>query len=66
MPVSPAEVEKFLKGADFPAKKEDLVKHVKQEMQQVIAVLQQLPDQTYNKPTDVAKAFGEIASRSPR
>lgn len=66
MPVTPAEVEKFLKGVNYPARKEDLVKHVKQEMQQIITVLQQLPDETYNRPTDVAKAFGEIANKSPR
>ncbi len=28
--VNPMEVEKSLKGIDFPAKKEDLVKHAKQ------------------------------------
>ncbi len=64
MAVSPAEVEKLLKGMDFPAHKADLIKHVKQEMQQVLEVLQKLPDETYNKPTDVARAFGEIASGS--
>ena len=64
MAVSPAEVEKLLKGVDFPARKADLIKHVKQEMQQVLDVLQKLPDETYNKPTDVARAFGEIESRS--
>jgi len=64
MAMSPAEVEKFLKGVNYPARKEDLVKYVKQEMQQIVNVLQQLPEQTYNRPTDVAKAFGEIAGRS--
>ncbi|HEX3640342.1 MAG TPA: DUF2795 domain-containing protein [Ktedonobacteraceae bacterium] len=62
--VSPAEVEKFLKGVDFPAKKDDLVKHVKQESQQVLEVLQKLPNETFNKPTDVAKAIGEVARES--
>ena len=66
MPVTPAEVEKFLKGVNYPARKEDLVKYVKQEMQQIIGVLQQLPDETFNKPTDVARAFGAIANRPPR
>jgi hypothetical protein len=63
MAMSPAEVEKFLKGMNYPARKEDLVKYVKHEMQQVVNVLQQLPDETYNRPSDVAKAFGEIASK---
>jgi len=62
--VSPAEVEKFLKGVDFPAKKDDLVKHVKQESQEVLEVLQKLPNETFTKPTDVAKAIGEVARES--
>lgn len=69
--VSPAEVEKFLKGLDYPVRKTDLVKYVQQEiqdvqqeMQQVLDVLQQLPDETFHKPTDVAKAIGEVDRRS--
>jgi len=62
--VSPAEVEKFLKGMDYPAKKDDLVKHVKQESQEVLEVLQKLPNETFNKSTDVAKAIGEVARES--
>jgi hypothetical protein len=49
--VSPAEVEKFLKGVDYPAKKDDLVKYVKQETQQVCDILQKLPSETFHKPT---------------
>jgi len=64
MAVSPAEVEKLLKGVDFPARKADLIKHVNQEMQQVLEVLQKLPDETFQRPTDVAKASGEIGNRS--
>lgn len=62
--MSPAEVERFLKGVDYPVRKADLVKHVQQEMQQVLEVLQKLPDETFQRPTDVAKAFGEIESGS--
>jgi len=58
--VSPAEVEKFLKGVDYPASKADLVKHVQQETQQVLEVLQKLPNETFQRPTDVSKAFGEM------
>jgi Protein of unknown function (DUF2795) len=64
--MSPAELEKFLKGVNYPARKEDLVKYVKQEMQQITNVLQQLPEETYNRPTDVAKAFGEVAGKRSR
>ncbi len=62
--VSPAEVEKFLKGVDYPVSKDDLVKYVKQESQQVLDVLQKLPNETFNKPTDVAKAVGEAVRES--
>jgi hypothetical protein len=58
--VRPPEVEKYLKGVDYPVSKPELVKHVQQEMQQVIDILQKLPNETFNKPTDVAKALGEI------
>ena len=58
--VSPAEVERYLKGVDYPVSKADLVKHLQQEMQQVLEVLQKLPNQTFQKPTDVSKAFGEM------
>jgi hypothetical protein len=64
--VSPAEVEKYLKGLDYPAKKADLVHHIRQEMQQILEMLQQLPDETFQKPTDVAKALGEVECGSKR
>jgi DNA integrity scanning protein DisA with diadenylate cyclase activity len=62
--VSPAEVEKLLKGVDYPARKADLVKYVQQEMQQVLEILQKLPDETFQKPTDVARALGESESKA--
>jgi hypothetical protein len=60
-PVSPKEVEKHLKGVHYPAKKEDLVNQAKKEgaSKDVIDALQNMPAQTFNKPTDVAKAIGE-------
>jgi hypothetical protein len=64
MAVSPAEVERYLKGVDFPVKKSDLVKHVQQETQQVLEMLKKLPDETFQRPTDVAKAIGQLESGS--
>ena len=67
MAVSPKDVEKFLKGVDYPATKEDLVKHaeqVREALPRVIETLKQLPDQTYDGPIAVSKAIGEIARRS--
>ncbi|EFH79839.1 conserved hypothetical protein [Ktedonobacter racemifer DSM 44963] len=62
--VSPAEVERLLKGVDYPASKKDLINHVKQESKEVLDALQQLPDETFQRPTDVNKAIGEISRES--
>jgi hypothetical protein len=60
--VSPAEVEKSLKGINYPAKKEDLIKHAQQQgaNQDVMGVLKEMRDQEFNSPIDVSKAIGEI------
>jgi hypothetical protein len=66
MAVNPVQVEKFLKGVDYPAKKEDLIKHAQQQGadQRVLETLKQLPDQTFGGPVGVGKAIGEIDQRS--
>ncbi len=62
MPVSPIEVEKCLKGVDYPAEKQDLMKCAKgnHASQEVIEVLKKLPEETYQKPTDVTKAISQV------
>ena len=59
---SPANVEKYLKGIDFPAKKRDLMEQARKNAapQEVIQVIQQLPDQEFRGPQDVMKAYGNI------
>ncbi len=44
--VNPIQIEKFLKGIDYPAKKADLIKRAEQNGadEQVRATLQQLPN----------------------
>ena len=56
-----AEIQQALKGTDFPANKQELVQQAKQNnaSQQVIQTIQKLPEQKFNSPTDVQKAFGE-------
>ena len=64
--VNPIQVEKFLKGVDYPASKEDLVSHAERQLQilpRVIEILKQLPDQTYDGPVALAKTVGEIDRR---
>lgn len=63
---SPKDVEKSLKGIDYPAKKQDLLKHAQTHgaEPQVLETLKQLPEQTFEGPTGVTKAIGEIDRRS--
>jgi hypothetical protein len=60
--VNPIELQKNLKGVDYPVSKEDLVNHAKQQGadENILSVLEQLPSQEYEAPTDVNKAVGEI------
>jgi hypothetical protein len=62
MAVSPAEVEKYLKGVDYPTRKPDLIKQAQQNgaPAEVINLLRQLREEAYHGPTDVSKAIGEI------
>lgn len=64
--VNPIQVEKHLKGLDYPTSKDNLVKHAQQQGadQNIMDALQKLPDETFNKPTDVTKAIGEINRES--
>jgi Protein of unknown function (DUF2795) len=59
---SPANVQKYLKGIDYPAKKQQLVETAKKNgaPQEVVQVIQQIPNQEFNGPQDVVKAFGDM------
>jgi hypothetical protein len=58
---SASNVAQHLKGIDFPAKRDDLVKHAKKNEagDDVLDVLKGLPEQDYNNMADVLKAYGE-------
>ena len=60
---NPIEVEKSLKGIDFPARKQDLVKHAQQHGadQNVLETIKSLPEEEFHNAADVAKAVGEIS-----
>ena len=60
---NPVEIQKHLKGFDYPARKSDLIKHAKKQGadQDVISILEQLPEnEEYGTPTDLNKAIGNI------
>ncbi len=60
--VNPIQVQKFLKGVDYPASKQDLVQKARQEGadENVIKTLQDMPVERFNSPNDVAQAIGKI------
>ena len=59
---SPANVQTYLKGIDYPASKDDLLKTAKSNgaPQEVVDVLRQLPGDRYGGPQDVMKAYGQV------
>lgn len=60
--MNPIELQKHLKGLDYSASKEAVIKHVDNNGvdQEVRSILEQLTDEEYEAPTDVNKAVGEI------
>ncbi|MBD2496053.1 DUF2795 domain-containing protein [Nostoc sp. FACHB-280] len=60
---NPVEIQKHLKGMDYPASKQELVQHAQKQGadRKVLSLLEQLPDnEEFENPTDVNKAIGEI------
>lgn len=60
--VNPVQVQKFLKGVDYPVSKQDLVEHAKQQGadENVCSMLEQLPDEEFETPAEASKAIGDI------
>jgi hypothetical protein len=60
--VNPIQLQKHLKGMEYPASKQDIVDYAKQQSadDNAIAILEQLPEEEYETPTDVNKAVGEV------
>lgn len=59
---SPANVAKQLAGIDFPAGKEDLIRHAQKGGTDADAmeVLKQMPDRRYESMADVMKGVGSV------
>ncbi len=59
--INPIQLQKWLKGVDYPASKDDLIAQAKQNGadEHVIEVLEEIPDDDYDTPADVSKAVGE-------
>jgi hypothetical protein len=56
---SPIELQKHLAGVSYPASKQDLIDTAKQEGADgdLLSGLEQIPDQEYDGPNAVSKAF---------
>jgi hypothetical protein len=60
--MNPIQLQKYLKGVDYPASKADLLKAAEGEGadDNVRSTLQKLPDETFQTPADVSQAVGKI------
>lgn len=60
--VNPIQLQKHLKGVDYPASKEELIEQAQEQGadENVLSALKQLPDEQYETPADVSKAIGEL------
>ncbi|GBG12603.1 mRNA 3'-end processing factor [Novimethylophilus kurashikiensis] len=56
---NPIQIQKYLKGVDYPAHKADLIKNAKKmgADDNVCASLEQLPDKEFQTPADVSEEF---------
>ena len=59
---NPIEVQKYLKGIDYPCSRNDLLEIAKDEgaSDAVLHTLEQLPDQKFSNPREVSKAIGSM------
>lgn len=59
---SPATVQKYLKGVDYPASKNDLLLAARnnEAPQAVLDTIESLPAETFGGPQEVMKAYGEL------
>ncbi|MEB3338006.1 MAG: DUF2795 domain-containing protein [Leptolyngbyaceae bacterium] len=62
MAVSAIDISRNLSGIDLPASKQELVSYARSQdaNQEVIEMLQRMPDREYNNMADVEKGFGEV------
>lgn len=60
--INPIQLQKYLKGVDYPVSKKDLLARAEENGADgdVRAALSRLPEQTFEKPTDVSEAVGKL------
>lgn len=58
---SPSNITRYLRGVDFPARKQDLIRRARDDNaeDEVIRQLEQMPDQEFRSMSDVMSAVGQ-------
>jgi predicted outer membrane protein len=66
--VNPIQIQKYLKGVDYPASKQALLDKAKSmgADDNICQSLEQLPDEAFQTPADVSQAFGRLPDESAR
>lgn len=61
--VNPIQIQKFLKGVDYPASKAALIENARNmgADENVCQSLEQLPEEDFQTPADVSQAFGRLS-----
>jgi len=62
MTVNPIQVQKFLGGIDYPARKDEIIKRAKKAGadKNVMNTLMSLPRDDFNSPNDISEAIGDL------
>ena len=60
--VNPIEAQKFLDGMDYPAGKQQIVDHARENGagDDVVSALEQIDDRQYDGPAGVSEALGKL------
>ena len=59
---NPIQVQKYLGGLDYPAKKQDIVEKARQKGadNDIMQILQKIPDQEYSSPVALSREVSKI------
>ena len=57
-----ATIQQYLRDIDFPVEKQDLIQHAREKNapDEVVSVLEKVPDGQYSNPADVSDAVGRM------
>lgn len=59
---NPIQVQEYLSGMDYPADKNEIITHARGQGadEDVMEILEQLPEQNYRTAADVSQAVGRL------